>query len=140
MIARTLADLVLVLHLAFILFAVAGGVLALRWRWVPFVQIPAASWGVLVEVSGMLCPLTPLENSLRRAAGSSGYTGGFVEQYLVPIVYPESLTQPSQLALAGVVLVTNGLVYAAVYRRRRAQRSAVAKRGTAAGPTDLRSG
>ena len=123
---RILADLVLVVHLGFIVFAVAGGLLTLLWRYVPIVQIPAALWGVFVEASGGICPLTPLENSLRRAAGSSGYTGGFVEHYLVPIVYPDSLSPSVQLVLAGLVVVANGIVYAVVCRRRRARRRAVA--------------
>ncbi len=101
MIYRALADLVLVLHLGFIVFVVAGGLLALRWGWAPLVHLPAALWGVFVEVSGRVCPLTPLENALRRAAGASGYSGGFMEHYLVPVVYPSALSHPVQLVLAG---------------------------------------
>lgn len=119
MVHRALADLVLVLHLAFIAFAVAGGILALRWRWAPAVQLPAALWAVWVEVRGAVCPLTPLENALRRAAGESGYTGGFVEHYLVPVLYPGALSTPLQLALASAVLLANVLVYSLVWRRRR---------------------
>ena len=120
MIQRILADAVVALHLAFIVFVVAGGLLALRWRWAPLVHLPAAAWGVFVEVTGRVCPLTPLENSLRQAAGASGYTGGFVEHYVVPIVYPAGLTPSVQLALAAVVVVANVIVYAAVgWRRRR---------------------
>ena len=119
MVQRALADLVLLLHLAFILFVVAGGLLALRWRWAPLVHLPAAVWGVFIEVSGGVCPLTPLENALRQAAGSSGYEGSFIEHYLVPVVYPESLSHPVQLVLAGLVVVANGIVYLAVFRRRR---------------------
>ena len=122
MIERALADLVLVVHLAFIVFVVAGGLLALRWRWAPLVHLPAAGWGVWIEVSGGICPLTPLENALRRAAGSSGYPGGFIEHYLVPLVYPASLSRSGQLVLAGLVVVSNGLVYWAVYRRRHRRR------------------
>lgn len=80
MLHRVLADAVLVLHLAFVVFVVAGGLLALRWRWAPFVHLPAAAWGVFVELSGRLCPLTPLENALRRAAGEAGYAGGFADR------------------------------------------------------------
>jgi hypothetical protein len=119
---RALADLVLLLHLAFILFVVAGGLLALRWRWAPLVHLPAAVWGVFIEVSGGICPLTPLENALRQAAGSSAYPGSFIEHYLVPVVYPDSLSHPVQLVLAGLVVLVNGLVYLAVFRRRRARR------------------
>ena len=121
MVQRALADLVLLLHLAFILFVVAGGLLALRWRWAPLVHLPAAVWGVFIEVSGGVCPLTPLENALRQAAGSSGYEGSFIEHYLVPVVYPDSLSHPVQLVLAGLVVLVNGLVYLAVFRRRRAR-------------------
>ena len=126
MIYRSLADLVLVLHLAFIVFVVAGGLLALRWRRAPFVHLPAALWGVFVEVSGGACPLTPLENALRRAAGASGYSGGFIEHYLVPTIYPATLSQPVQLVLAGLVVLTNALVYAIVWRRYRSARGRLA--------------
>ena len=123
MIHRALADLILVLHLAFIVFVVAGGLLAMRWRWVPLVHLPAALWGVFIEASGGVCPLTPLENALRCAAGSSGYAGGFIEHYLVPTIYPATLSQPVQLLLAGLVVLTNALVYSVVWRRyRRARR------------------
>jgi hypothetical protein len=118
MLYRVLADLVLVLHLAFILFVVAGGLLALRWRRAPLAHLPAVFWGVLIEISSGICPLTPLENALRRAAGASGYSGGFIEHYVVPVIYPPSLTPPTQLALAGCVLVANALIYLAVWRRR----------------------
>ncbi len=122
MIHRALADLILVLHLAFIVFVVAGGLLALRSRWVPLVHLPAALWGVFIEASGRVCPLTPLENALRRAAGASGYEGGFVEHYLVPAIYPPALSHPVQLALAGLVLLANALVYSVVWRRHRSAR------------------
>lgn len=116
---RALADFVLVLHVAFIVFVLAGGLLALRWRWVPAVHLPAAFWGVFVEVSGRMCPLTPLESSLRRAAGDAGYAGGFIEHYLLPVIYPAGLTPRVQLVLAGLVVLANALVYAVVWRRRR---------------------
>ncbi len=118
MLYRVLADLVLVLHLAFILCVVAGGLLTLRWRRAPLLHLPAVIWGVFVEISSGICPLTPLENALRLAAGSSDYSGGFIEHYVVPAIYPPSLTQPTQLALAGFVVVANALVYLVVWRRR----------------------
>jgi hypothetical protein len=90
---RVLADLVVLMHLAFILFVVLGALLALRWRWIPWVQVPAALWGAVIEVGGWVCPLTPLENGLRERAGDAGYTGGFVEHYVLPVVYPGSLTR-----------------------------------------------
>jgi hypothetical protein len=117
MVNSFLADLVLVVHLAFIVFVVAGGLLALRWRWVPLVHLPAAFWGVFIEITGRICPLTPLENTLRRAAGDSGYSGGFIEHYLVAIVYPPGLTYTGQLILAGFVVLANAVVYSVVWRR-----------------------
>ena len=123
MIDRVLADLVLLAHLTFIVFVVAGGLLALRFRWGPWLHLPAAAWGVSIELSGRVCPLTPLENSLRHAAGEAGYEGGFVEHYLVPVIYPAGLTSEVQLGLAALVVVANllvyGLVCGLVCRRRR---------------------
>ena len=113
------ADLVVLLHLSFIVFVVLGGLLALRWRRAPWLHLPAALWGVFIEVSGGFCPLTPLENFLRESAGACGYGGGFVEHYLVPIVYPAGLTPAVQWVLAGLLLAINGCVYALVWRRRR---------------------
>ncbi|HEY3046311.1 MAG TPA: DUF2784 domain-containing protein [Polaromonas sp.] len=113
-----LADLVVGLHLLFIVFAVAGGVLALRWRWMPWLHLPALAWGAIVEFTGGICPLTPLENALRRAAGAAGYAGGFVERYLVPLIYPGELTRAWQFALGGLLLVINMVIYFLVWRRR----------------------
>jgi hypothetical protein len=117
-IQRVLADGVLVAHLGFIVFVVAGGLLALRWRWMPALHLPAAAWGVFVETTGRVCPLTPLENALRRAAGQAGYAGGFVEHYLVPLVYPATLTPRLQGWLAAGVVLANVLVYAWVLASR----------------------
>jgi len=116
MLHRALADLVVVTHFAFIVFVVLGGLLALRWRLMPLAHLPAALWGVYIELSGGICPLTPLENTLRQGAGSSGYAGGFVEHYLVPIVYPAVLSEGLQIALAILVILANLLVYALVVR------------------------
>ena len=126
MVYRALADLILVLHLAFIVFVLAGGLFALRWHWAPLVHLPAALWGVYIEVSGGACPLTLLENALGHAAGTSGYSGGFVERYLVPAIYPASLSHAIQLLLAGLVVFTNTLVYAVVWRRRSVRERSVA--------------
>lgn len=112
-----LANLVLLAHLAFVLFAALGGLLALRWRWVPLVHLPAVAWGAWIEVSGGVCPLTPLENRLREAAGSGGYEGGFVDHYLVALLYPSSLTRDAQMALAAGLLVLNLVVYLFAWRR-----------------------
>jgi hypothetical protein len=112
------ADLVVLLHLLFILFVALGGLLALRWRWMPWLHVPAAAWGGFVELTGRICPLTPLENRLRRAAGTAGYEGDFIEHYLLPLIYPAGLTREIQLALAALVVVVNALIYAMVWRRR----------------------
>lgn len=111
MIARLAADAVVLVHLAFILFVLFGGLLVLRWRWLAFLHVPAAAWGVAVELLHLYCPLTPLENRLRRAAGESGYSGGFVEHYLIPLIYPAGLTPQIQLGLGTLVLAVNLAVY-----------------------------
>jgi hypothetical protein len=116
--ARIAADLIVLIHLGFVLFVVAGGFLALRWRWMPWLHLPAAVWGALIEFAGWICPLTPWENALRRAAGEAGYPGGFVEHYLLPVLYPAGLTREVQLALGLLVVAVNALAYAMVWRRR----------------------
>jgi len=113
------ADVVVLLHGLFILFAVFGGLLA-AWRpWAAALHLPAAAWGAWIELSGGTCPLTPLENRLRQLAGESGYAGGFVEHYLLPVIYPPGLTPAVQWTLAAMVVVVNLLVYGWVLRRRR---------------------
>ena len=112
------ADATLVVHLAFIAFALFGALLALRWRWIPLVQLPAATWGVFVEATGQLCPLTGLENHLRALAGQGGYSESFVERYLLPIIYPSGLTRHVQLVLAAVFLAVNVAVYGFLLWRR----------------------
>jgi hypothetical protein len=112
-----LADLVLIAHLTFILFVLAGGLLALRWKRAVWFHLPAAVWGVLIEIADWICPLTPLENRLRLMAGELGYGRSFVEHYVLPIVYPEELTRDVQLALGGLVLVVNAFVYFVVLGR-----------------------
>ena len=124
MVYSSLANLVLVFHLGFIVFVVLGGLPSFRWRWWPLVHLPAALWGMFIEVSGRICPLTPLENALRRSAGDSGYSGGFVEHYLLATIYPSGLSRSVQLLLAAFVVTANIFVYAAVwvrYRRSRAR-------------------
>lgn len=117
MIARLTADLVLLGHLAFVVFVAAGGLLVLRWPRLAWVHVPVAIWGAAVELGGWICPLTPLENRLRAEGGDAGYAGGFIEHYLVPIVYPSGLTRGHQLALGVAVLVVNLAVYGVVLRR-----------------------
>ena len=116
---RLLADGVLLLHLVFVLFVVAGGLLAFRWRWMPWLHLPALAWGGWIEFSGAICPLTPLENALRRAGGEAGYAGGFVEHYLLPVLYPAALTREIQWMLGMGLLLFNAAVYAVLWRRRR---------------------
>jgi hypothetical protein len=114
---QLLANAVVVFHAFFILFIVFGGFLAWRWRWVAAIHIPCAVWGILIEYRGGICPLTPLENTLRAKAGQQGYSGGFIEQYLLPAVYPKGLTPGVQIALGTFVLVINVLAYAVLIRR-----------------------
>ncbi len=118
-----LAALVVLAHLAFIVFVLFGGLLALRWRRAPWLHLPAFFWGGFVEVTGRVCPLTPLENALRRAAGAEGYAVGFIEYYLLPIVYPPGLTRTVQYVLAGALVLINVVVYAWVWRARRRKAS-----------------
>ena len=124
---RVLADLVILVHVHFILFVLLGGLLVFRWRWMPWVHLPAVVWGVAVESFAWVCPLTLLENVLRRAGGAEGYSVSFVERYLVPLVYPDELTRELQFLLAGAVIAVNTIVYLFVLRRvddpRRAQSS-----------------
>jgi hypothetical protein len=124
MLYRLLADAVLSLHLFFILFVVFGGLLALRWRRAMYLHLPAAIWGALIEFMGWTCPLTPWENRLRRLAGDEGYAGGFIEHYLLPLVYPDGLTREIQIILGVAVLVANVAIYAAIIWRHRRRRPA----------------
>lgn len=122
MLHRALSDAVLVFHLVFIAFAVAGGLLALRWKWIVWLHLPALAWAATVEFTGSICPLTPLENMLRRAGGEAGYTGGFIEHYLLPIVYPDALTRETQWLLGMALLAINVAVYIALVWRARGRR------------------
>lgn len=114
---RLLANAVVVVHALFIVFIVFGGFVAWRWRWVAVLHVPCAVWGVLIEYNGWICPLTPLENSLRMRARQQGYSGGFVEHYLLPAIYPAGLTPRIQVVLGTAVLVVNVITYAVVVRR-----------------------
>lgn len=111
-----LADGLVILHLLFVVFVMAGGFLLLRWPKLAWLHLPAAAWGAWIEFTGAVCPLTPLENQLRMVGGGSAYSGGFVEHYLLPILYPEYLTLPIQQVLGGVVVVVNLMAYGMVYR------------------------
>ena len=122
MIYSLAADAMVLVHLLFILFALLGGLLVLKWRWLVWLHLPAVIWGALAEFLHLICPLTPLEIGLRRAAGEAGYSGGFVEHYLIPILYPSGLTPQIQLWLGAVVVLLNAPVYlglALLWLRRR---------------------
>jgi len=128
MTARLLADALVVVHLAFIAFVLAGGFLAARSRGWALLHLPAMAWAAWTEFTATLCPLTPWENSLRVAAGDAGYAGGFVEHYVIPLVYPDALTARAQVGLGIVVVALNAAVYAFVWRKWRRARTGGAVR------------
>lgn len=117
MLYRTLADLVLIVHFAFVVFAVFGALLVVRWHWLVWIHVPLALWAVVVEFTGWICPLTPLEHWLRAKSGMTVQDIGFVEQYLLPLLYPTALTRRLQVVLGAIVLGMNGLIYSWVLRR-----------------------
>ncbi len=123
MLYRIAADGLVLFHLTFILFVLFGGLLVLKWRPLIWLHLPAALWGVCVEVLHLPCPLTTWENSTRLAAGQTGYGGGFIDHYVWPIIYPAGLTPGIQWVLGAVVLGINLLIYATLIRRRTTQRS-----------------
>ena len=111
------ADLVLVVHFAFLAFVVAGGAFVLRWPRVAWAHVPAVIWGVLIEFFGWICPLTPLEIALRHRAGEAAYTGSFIAHYVMRVIYPDGLTRGIQVMLGILVLALNGGIYAAMIAR-----------------------
>lgn len=113
-----LADFVVGLHVAFVVFVLIGGLLALKWPWLVRLHLPAAAWGAIVEFSGWLCPLTPLENWLRAQAGRGTYDTDFLGRYLLPLLYPADLTRDMQIVFGTIVLLVNAGVYALLWRRR----------------------
>ena len=119
MLYRTLADLTVLVHFAFVLFVVGGAFLVLRWKRLAWVHVPAAMWGALIEFAGWICPLTPLENRLRVLGGSAGYRGSFVEHYVIPVLYPGGLTREVQILLGMTVIVINIGVYGWLLVQRR---------------------
>ena len=120
---RVLADLLVVAHLGYVLFVVLGGLVVLRHSRLAWVHLPAATWGATIEFTGWICPLTPWEQSLRQLGGQAGYTGGFVEHYLLPVLYPSGLTTSIQLLLGSFVVAVNAAIYGAVLRRYVQQRA-----------------
>jgi hypothetical protein len=120
---RLLADLVLILHLAFVVFVLCGGLFVLKWRWIAWLHLPAAFWGAVVEFTGWICPLTPLEVWLRAQGGETSYSSDFIAQYLLPVLYPVDLTRGIQWLLGIVVVVLNAAVYWWVWRGTQGKRS-----------------
>jgi hypothetical protein len=122
---RLLADAVVLAHFAFVAFVIGGGFLAWRFPRVLIAHVPALLWGIWIELSGRICPLTPLENQLRERAGESGYAGGFIEHYLIPVLYPPGLTHEIQWVLAAALVAANAAAYAGllVRYRKRARRA-----------------
>jgi len=118
-----LADAVLILHLAFVLFVVLGAFLVLRRRKLIWVHLPVVIWGALIEFAGWICPLTPLENWLRARGGDRGYSGGFIDHYLGALIYPEGLTRELQWFLGALVLAINAAIYLQAWRLRPKARS-----------------
>lgn len=110
-----LADFLVVVHLLFVAFVVAGGFLLVRWPKLLWLHLPAVAWGAYIEFTGGVCPLTPIENHWRVLGGGSSYSGGFVEHYLLPILYPENLTAPIQQALGALVVIVNLATYVFAY-------------------------
>jgi hypothetical protein len=119
MIYRALADLVLLLHLAFVLFVILGGLLVLRRPVIAWLHLPCAAWGVLIEFAGWICPLTPLEVSLRMRGGEAGYAGGFIAHYVTAALYPAGLTRGVQVVLGAFALLLNLTIYSWIVARRR---------------------
>ncbi len=122
MLYRFLADLVVLCHLVFVLFAATGGLLALRWPVVVWIHVPAAVWGALIEFGGWVCPLTPLENWLRLRGNATAYSGGFIDHYIMPILYPSGLTREIQIILGLAILVVNASIYGYMIVRNRLKR------------------
>ncbi|MDI5991859.1 DUF2784 domain-containing protein [Pseudomonas sp. MDMC216] len=111
MLWRMAADALVLVHLSFILFVLLGGLLLLRWPRLIWLHLPAVTWGIVVECLHLGCPLTPWENQLRRMAGQAGYDGGFIEHYLIPLIYPAGLTPQIQIGLGAIVVLVNLAVY-----------------------------
>lgn len=118
MLYRLAADSVMVFHILFVLFVVAGGFAAWKWRWLVWLHVPAAVWGAVAELGQIVCPLTPLENELRIRAGLEGYTGGFVDHTLGSLLYPQSLTAGAQTLFGCIVIGVNAVAYAPHLLRR----------------------
>ncbi len=125
MLYRLLADMVVLCHLGFVLFATLGALLLFRWPRLVWVHLPAAAWAAAIEFFGWICPLTPLEIRLRSLGGEAGYTGGFVEHYLWPLLYPAPLTRGMQMGLGALVVALNLLIYWRFFAAQRVRKKPV---------------
>ena len=119
---RLLADLVVLIHFGFVLFVVVGGLSVIRWPKLTWLHLPAVGWGALVELSGWICPLTPLENRLRVLGGGQAYPDSFIAHYLMPVLYPQGLTRRIQIVLGLLVLLINAAVYGYILHRKHRRR------------------
>ena len=117
MTARYLADALVATHFAFIVFVIAGGLLTLKHRGWAMLHLPAVAWAAWTEFTATVCPLTPWENSLRIEAGDAGYAGGFIEHYVIPLIYPEALTAHAQFLMGIGIVALNAAVYAFAWRK-----------------------
>jgi hypothetical protein len=122
---RFFADALVVFHLAFVGFVIFGGILVVRWPRMAFAHLPAAAWGVFIEWSGLLCPLTSIENNLRELGSESAYQGGFVDHYVMPVLYPAGLTREIQFILGAGILILNVTLYTIMVRQLRQKRAAL---------------
>ena len=118
-----LADLVVLVHLGFVVFVILGGLLVMKWAGLIWIHLAAVFWGIAIELSGWICPLTPLENWLRHKGGEENYQFDFVAHYLLPMLYPQGLTRGSQIVLGALVLVVNAAIYGWTFGQRKVQRS-----------------
>ena len=116
------ADIVVLFHFGFILFAILGGLLVLKWHWLIWLHLPATLWGSFIVMFGWICPLTPLENSLRGTDTGGTYTGGFIEHYIIPLIYPPGLTREIQITMGIILVLLNVIVYTFVYKHWRLNR------------------
>lgn len=114
---QILADSIVVLHFGFILFVILGALLIIKWRWIIWLHLPALIWAASIMYWGWICPLTPLENQLNSAAGSEGYEVGFIEHYIIPVIYPEGITPGHQLLLGALLVLLNIGIYLLIWRR-----------------------
>ena len=111
MLYAAVANLLLILHFLFVLFVILGGLLLFCRPWIAFIHLPAAAWGVMIEINNWICPLTPVEQRMMHAAGQEGYSGGLIDHYLMPLIYPEGLTPEFQWVLGAIVLLVNAAIY-----------------------------